>query len=92
MSVSEAEITPSRVLQRYYPWVVIAMAFLTVGIAFGTRNAFALFLVAVTEEFRWSRGLASGALLLGSVMWTLVAPVIGMLLDERTTRVGVRAP
>ena len=87
MSVSEAEITPSRVLQRYYPWVVIAIAFLTVGIAFGARNAFALFLVAVTEEFRWSRGLASGALLLGSVMWTLVAPVIGMLLDRLGPRV-----
>jgi MFS family permease len=86
MSVSEGEITPSRALQRYYPWVVIAIAFLTVGVAFGARNAFAVFLVAVTEEFRWSRGLASGALMLGSVTWTLAAPVIGMLLD----RVGPR--
>jgi MFS family permease len=87
MPVSEAEITPSRALQRYYPWVVIAIAFLTVGVAFGARNAFAVFLVAVIEEFRWSRGLASGALMLGSVMWTLAAPVIGMLLDRLGPRV-----
>lgn len=59
MSVREVQVTPSQALQRYYPWVVIGIAFLTVGVAFGARNAFAVFLVAVIEEFRWSRGLAS---------------------------------
>jgi MFS family permease len=87
MSVSKIEIIPGRVLQRYYPWVVIAIAFLTVGVAFGARNAFAVFLVAVIEEFQWSRGLASGALMLGSVMWTLAAPVIGILLDRLGPRI-----
>ncbi len=87
MSLREAENTPSQALQRYYPWVVIGIAFLTVGVAFGARNAFAVFLVAVVEEFRWSRGLASGALMLGSVLWTLSAPMIGMLLDRRGPRI-----
>ena len=87
MSVVEVESTPSRTLQRYYPWVVIGIAFLTVGVAFGTRNAFAVFLIAVIEEFHWSRGLASGALMLGAVMWTLAAPVIGILLDRFGPRV-----
>ena len=62
MSVVEFESTPRRTLQRFYPWVVIGIAFLTVGVAFGMRNTFAI------EEFHWSRGLASGALMLGSVM------------------------
>jgi sugar phosphate permease len=87
VSVREAEITPSRALQRYYPWVVIGIAFLTVGVAFGARNAFAVFLVAVIEEFHWSRGLVSGALMLGSVLWTLSAPLIGMLLDRLGPRI-----
>jgi MFS family permease len=87
VSVREVEITPSRALQRYYPWVVIGIACLTVGVAFGARNAFAVFLVAVIEEFHWSRGLASGALMLGSVLWTLSAPVIGILLDRIGPRV-----
>jgi MFS family permease len=87
MSVSEVEIIPNRLWQRYYPWVVIAIAFLTVGVAFGSRNAFAVFLVAVIEEFHWSRGLASGALMVGSVMWTLAAPVIGIFLDRLGPRV-----
>jgi MFS family permease len=87
MPISKVEVIPSPVLQRYYPWVVIAIAFLTVGVAFGARNAFAVFLVAVIEEFHWSRGLASGALMLGSVVWTVSAPVIGMLLDRLGPRV-----
>jgi MFS family permease len=87
LSVNEIEISGSRALQRYYPWVVIAIAFLTVAVAFGTRNAFAVFLVAVIEEFHWSRALASGALMLGSVMWTLAAPLIGVLLDRFGPRI-----
>jgi MFS family permease len=87
LSVARTEIAASRALQRYYPWVVIGIAFLTVGVAFGTRNAFAVFLVAVVEEFHWSRGLASGALMLGAVVWTLAAPVIGILLDRFGPRV-----
>jgi sugar phosphate permease len=87
VSVRAVDITPSGALQRYYPWVVIGIAFLTVGVAFGTRNAFAVFLVAVIEEFGWSRGLASGALMLGSVMWTLSAPLIGTLLDRLGPRI-----
>ena len=87
MSINEIEITQSLARQRYYPWVVIGIAFLTVAVAFGTRNAFAVFLVAVIEEFHWSRALASGALMLGSVMWTLAAPVIGVLLDRFGPRI-----
>jgi MFS family permease len=87
VSVHESEIAQNRALQRYYPWVVIGIAFLTVAVAFGARNSFAVFLVAVIEEFHWSRGLASGALMLGSVMWTLAAPLIGVLLDRYGPRI-----
>lgn len=91
MTSGDLDSKPSRALQRYYPWVVIGIAFLTVGVAFGTRNAFAVFLVAVIEEFKWSRGLASGALMLGSVMWTLAAPVIGVFLDRFGPRIVLSA-
>ena len=87
VSLTEIQIARSRALQRYYPWVVIGIAFLTVAVAFGARNAFAVFLVSVIEEFHWSRGLASGALMLGSVMWTVSAPLIGVLLDRLGPRI-----
>jgi Na+/melibiose symporter-like transporter len=88
---SDYESKPSRALQRYYPWLVIGISFLTVGIAFRTRNALAVFLIAVIEDFKWSRGLASGALMLGSVMWTVAAPVIGILLDRFGPRIVLTA-
>ena len=31
MSVTETEIAPSRALQRYYPWIVIGIAFLNLA-------------------------------------------------------------
>src|SRR4051812_8544375 len=81
------ETLPAAARQRYYPWLVIAVSFLTVGVAFGARNAFAVFLIAVVEEFHWSRGLASGALMVGAILWTLSAPVIGTLLDRFGPRI-----
>lgn len=60
---------------------------MTVAAAFGCRGAFALFFVAVIEEFHWSRGLSAGALTLGSVAWTLSAPVWGWMLDHLGPRV-----
>lgn len=76
-------------LNRFYPWVVVGVAFISVGAAFGSRAAFALFFVAVIEEFQWSRGLSAGVLTLGSVAWTLTAPLIGYLLDRWGPRVVI---
>jgi MFS family permease len=78
-------------LNRLYPWVVVGIAFVSVGAAFGTRAAFALFFVAVLEEFQWSRGLSAGVLTLGSVAWTLTAPLLGYLLDRWGPRVVIPA-
>ena len=74
-------------LQQYYPWVVVGVCFVSVAGAFGTRAAFALFFVAVIEEFQWSRGLSAGALTLGSVAWTVAAPLVGYFLDRYGPRV-----
>jgi MFS family permease len=87
MSLPDPEPAANATLQRYYPYVVVAVAFITVGTAFGARNAFAVFLVAVVEDLHWSRGLVSGALMFGSVVWTLAAPFIGILLDRYGPRI-----
>ena len=80
--MTDIEAKRWRAMERYYPWLVLGIAFLTVATALGTRSAFAVFLVAVIEEFHWSRASASGVLLLGSVVWTIAAPMIGVLLDR----------
>lgn len=74
-------------LNRGYPWVVLSIAFVTVASSFGCRGAFALFFVAIIEDFQWSRGLSAGVLTLGSVAWTLSAPVWGHMLDRLGPRV-----
>ena len=86
-SVADTTSVPTARLNRVYPWAVLGISFITVAAAFGCRAAFALFFVAVIEEFQWSRGLAAGALTLGSVAWTLSAPVWGHMLDRLGPRV-----
>jgi MFS family permease len=74
-------------LKSYYSWVVVGLSFLTVGVAFGCRASFAVFLVAVIEEFHWGRGETTGVLLLGALVWCLTGPFIGMLMDRFGPRV-----
>ncbi len=76
-----------RLLGATYPWIVVGLSFLTVGVAFGCRSSFAVFLVAIIEEFHWSRALTAGVLFLGALVWSLSAPFIGMLLDRLGPRV-----
>jgi len=76
-----------RLLEATYPWIVVGLSFLTVGVAFGCRSSFAVFLVAIIEEFHWSRALTAGVLFLGALVWSLTAPFIGMLLDRFGPRV-----
>ncbi len=71
----------------YYSWVVVGISFLTVGVSFGCRASFAVFLVPMVQEFHWSRGVITGVLLLGALVWCLTGPIIGMLMDRFGPRV-----
>jgi len=79
--------TNQRLLRAYYPWVVVGLSFLTVGVAFGCRASFAVFLVAMIQEFHWGRGETTGVLLLGALVWGLTGPFVGMLMDRFGPRV-----
>jgi len=80
-----------RLIGRHYPWVVVGLSFLTVGVAFGCRSSFAVFLIVIIQEFHWSRGATAGALLLGALVWSISAPFIGMLFDRYGPRVVLPA-
>ncbi len=68
----------------YYGWVVFAIANLP---SFGARPVasvavLSVFVIPMTEEFDWSRGLFSGAVSLGAVCGLLMSPLAGRLIDR----------
>jgi MFS family permease len=66
----------------FYGWVVIAVAFVTLGIGTNTRTAFSLLYPPILTEFGWDRGQTAAAFSLGFVAATLHSPVIGLLMDR----------
>ena len=77
----------TRVAERlpvYYGWVVFAIANLP---SFGARPVasvavLSVFLVPMTEEFGWSRGLFSVPVSLGAVCGVVMSPFAGRLIDR----------
>ena len=68
----------------YYGWVVFATANIP---SFGARPVasvavLSVFVIPMTEEFGWSRGLFSGAVSLGAVCGLLMSPFAGQLIDR----------
>ena len=68
----------------YYGWVVFAASALT---SYSSRPLMAattlsVFVVPMTDEFGWSRGLFSGALSLGGLCAVVISPFVGRLIDR----------
>ena len=68
----------------YYGWVVFALANLP---SFGARPVasvavLSVFVIPMTNEFGWSRGLFSGAVSLGAVFGLVMSPFAGRLIDR----------
>lgn len=71
----------------HYGWVVVAVAFVTMGIAVNARTAFSLLYPPILAEFGWDRGVTAAAFSVGFLSSTLIAPFVGMAID----RTGPRA-
>lgn len=76
----------ARWLPWYYGWVVVAVAFVTMGVAVSARTAFSLFFPPILEEFGWGRSATAAAFSIGFAVSLFLMPVIGILLD----RIGPR--
>jgi MFS family permease len=70
----------------YYGWVITGLSMISMAFWFGIRTAFAVFFVALIDQFHWSRAEAAGATSISMVAYMIMAPVIGTLVD----RVGPR--
>ncbi len=85
--MSSATTIKARLARRlpvYYGWVVFAVANLP---SFGARPVasvavLSVFVIPMTDEFGWSRGLFSGAVSLGAVFGLVMSPFAGRLIDR----------
>lgn len=66
----------------FYGWVVVAVAFVTMGLGVNARTAFSLLFPPILEEFGWERGVTAGAFAFGFFVSTLFTPFMGRLMDR----------
>ena len=70
----------------YYGWYIVAAAFFIGMVVTGSRSAFGVFVIPLSEEFGWSRSTISLAAATGALVGGLTQPFIGNLYD----RLGAR--
>jgi MFS family permease len=70
----------------YYGWIIVAVAFVTLGIAFGVWYSFSVFFLAIIKELGWSRAAASSIF----SVFVLSQALMGLLTGYMQDRFGPR--
>jgi MFS family permease len=73
----------------FYGWVIVAVAFVTMGVGVSARTAFSLLFPPILDEFGWERGMTAGAFSFGFLVSALFSPFVGRLMDRRGPRVVI---
>ncbi|PYM30940.1 MAG: MFS transporter [Candidatus Rokuibacteriota bacterium] len=78
-------------LPLFYGWVIVAVAFVTMGVGVNARTAFSLLFPPILDEFGWDRGVTAGAFSFGFLVSAALSPFIGRLMERRGPRVVIEA-
>ena len=73
----------------FYGWVIVAVAFVTMGVGVNARTAFSLLFAPILDEFGWDRGVTAGAFSFGFLVSAALSPFIGRLMERRGPRVVI---
>ena len=73
----------------FYGWVIVAVAFVTMGVGVNARTAFSLLFPPILDEFGWERGVTAGAFSFGFLVSAVLSPCLGRLMDRRGPRVVI---
>ena len=68
----------------FYGWVIVTVAFVTMGVGVNARTAFSLLLLPILDEFGWSRGMTADAFSSGFLVTAVMRPFLGRLMDRRS--------
>ena len=66
----------------FYGWVIVALGLLGMAAWTGIRTTFAVFYASLLDEFGWSRGGAAGVQSVSYVIYLILAPLTGGLIDR----------
>jgi len=66
----------------YYGWVVLAISFFTMLVAFSLRYNFSVFYVAILAHLGWSRGATAAGFSINLIVYALSCPLAGKLADK----------
>ena len=89
MNLATDNTGPSAHPRIFYGWIMVALGFVTLGIAFGVWYSFSVFFLAVIKEFGWSRGAASSIFSVFIISQSLVGLLTGFLQDRFGPRVVI---
>ena len=70
----------------FYGWVMVAVAFVTMGIGVNARTAFSLLFPPIVDEFGWERGVTAGAFSFGFLVSAALTPTLGRIMDRAGPR------
>jgi len=73
----------------FYGWLIVAIAFVTMGVGVNARTSFSLLFPPILAEFGWDRGLTAGAFSFGFLVSAVLSPSLGRLMDRRGPRVVI---
>jgi MFS family permease len=73
----------------FYGWIMVAVAFVTMGLGVNARTAFSLLFPPILDEFGWERGMTAGAFSFGFLVSAALSPFVGRLMDRRGPRVVI---
>lgn len=66
----------------FYGWIIVFISLITLTISHASRYSFSVFYVAILNEFGWSRADTALAYSINLVVYALLSPVSGSLIDR----------
>jgi MFS family permease len=66
----------------HYRWIIVGVTFITLGLTSTIFHSFSIFFVALLKEFRWSRSITSGAFSLFLILYGIIGPLAGSMVDR----------
>lgn len=63
-------------------WIIVGVSFTTLALTSTIMHSFSIFFVALLTEFRWSRSITAGAFSLFFILYGVIGPLAGSMVDR----------